>query len=78
MSFTSERKVLEKKSNLLNKLLHFVGKKLKRLSNKRSNSFWTKINVPADFDDMCLSKGLLIISEYQAFLFSTAFNNYAN
>ena len=64
MSFTSERKMLEKKSgNLLNLLLHFVGKKLKRLRNKRSNSFWTKIKVPADFDDMCLSRGLLRISE---------------
>ena len=59
MSFTSEREMFEKKSNLLNKLLHFVGKKLKRLSNKRCNSFWTKINVSADFDDMCLSRGLL-------------------
>ena len=61
MSFTSKSKMLEKKSNLLNKLLHFEGKKLKRLSNKRSTSIWTKINVPADFDDIGLSRGLLTL-----------------
>ena len=61
MPFTSKSKMLEKKSNLLNKLLHFEGKKLKRLSNKRSTSIWTKINVPADFDDIGLSRGLLTL-----------------
>ena len=61
MSFTSKSKMLEKKSNLLNKLLHFEGKKLKRLSNKRSTSIWTKINVLADFDDIGLSRGLLTL-----------------
>ena len=61
MSFTSKSKMLEKKSNLLNKLLHFEGKKLKRLSNKRSTSIWTTINVPADFDDIGLSRGLLTL-----------------
>ena len=61
MSFTSKSKMLEKKSNLLNKLLHFEGKKLKRLSNKRSTSIWTRINVPADFDDIGLSRGLLTL-----------------
>ena len=61
MSFTSKSKMLEKKSNLLNKLLHFEGKKLKRLSNKRSTSIWTTINVPADFEDIGLSRGLLTL-----------------